>query len=166
MHGGLMVPGAVPALAGLGSGVTLLNFAIVPLALALPFILFAAIRGTDHTTDLALGAARAVGCLTFAGALFCAILWSVLFGLVVAGTGVAMLVAAGTGLDERRLGAVTALTGIAVGAASMVLVWFGTDGRLLIAGALGLGFGGLMWALEAHFNPRTVEVIPTMTLAS
>lgn len=165
IHRWLTVPAAVVALAGLGTGVSLFSLAIVPPAIALPFLLFAAIRRTDRATDLALTATRAIGWLTVAWGLLCTVLaWP--FGLIMEATAITMLVLAGTRRDERRLGAVTALTGAAIAAATIILVWSGADPRLLLAGAAGLVIGGVMWTLEAHHNPETVEVIPTMKIAA
>ena len=165
MHRWLTVPASVALLAAPLTSLSLLYFLLfAPPTLALPFIAHAAVRQTPVATARALIATRF-------SALLLALIGLVAVtetpgGLLWIGAAGLQLLAAGTGRDERRLGAATIVTGLLVVAASWLLVWIGTNPYLLLSGAGFLVAGGAIWVIEAQSEPLRDEDFPTMELAA
>lgn len=165
MHRWLTVPASIALVAAPVNSHSLLYFLLfAPPALALPFIAHAAVRQTQVATARALIATRF-------SALFLALFGLVAvtetpWGLVWIGAAGLQLLAAGTGRDERRLGAATIVTGLLLGAASWWLLWFGANPYLLLSGIGFLIAGGAVWVIEAQRVPLRDGNFPTMELAA
>lgn len=154
-HRLLTVPALLLAIAVLVAGPhPLLALGICPVLVAVPFQLYAAWNRDLRAVAKALQAMRAIGYLGLAWGIV-ALFIAPIAGAIMCGVFVGMLVAAGTGVDERRLAVVAMITGAAIAVGSLVMLWFGAVYLALApAGALLLA-GGTWWLGEASRAPVT-----------
>jgi hypothetical protein len=165
MHRWLTLPAAIALVAGMATSNCLIYFLLIaPPMLALPFIAHAAVRQTPRATGNALIATR-FSALILALFGLLAVTESPA-GLVWIGAAGLQLLAAGTGRDERRLGAATIVTGLLMGVASWLLMWIGANPHLLLFGAGFLMAGGAVWVTEAHHHPHHDADFPAMAIAA
>ncbi len=165
LHRWFTLPAAIALVAAMGTSASVLYFVLLaPPMLTLPFIADAALRQTERATARALVVTRF--CALFMGLFGMLFLTESPGGLVWIGAAGLQLLAAGTGRDERRLGAVTIVTGVLMGAASWLLMWIGANPPLLFGGAGFLVVGGALWVLEAHRDPHGDADFPAMTIAA